>query len=144
MMISSKGRYALRLMTDLAQRVGQGVVSLTEIAQRQEISVKYLEQIIGPLSKAGLLTSRRGKDGGYTLSRDAGDITVADVLRLTEGDLTPVACPALHDSACERSSYCLTLPVWRNLDRMVEDYLSRVTLRDLVEGTVPELGEEKM
>jgi len=139
MMISSKGRYALRLMTDLAQREGMGVVSLSEVAQRQEISAKYLEQIIGPLVRAGLVTSRRGKEGGYALGRPAEQISVADVLRLTEGTLSPVACQALNHGPCQRSSACLTLPVWRNLDRLIDNYLSSVSLRDVAEQRVENL-----
>ena len=135
MMISTKGRYALRVMLDLADQA-EGYLSLKEIADRQQIPVKYLESIAAILNRAGLVRSQRGKDGGYCLARPAGEITAAEVLRLTEGTLSPVACPSLEGNPCQRSETCKTLPLWRVLDETIDRTLSSVTLEDLLHGQI--------
>ena len=135
MMISTKGRYALRVMLDLAGQA-EGYLSLKEIADRQQISVKYLESIAAILNRAGLVRSQRGKDGGYCLARPAKEITAAQVLRLTEGTLSPVACPSLEGNPCQRAETCKTLPLWRVLDETIDRTLSSVTLEDLLHGQI--------
>lgn len=135
MMISTKGRYALRVMLDLAGQA-EGYLSLKEIADRQQISVKYLESIAAILNRSGLVRSQRGKDGGYCLARPAGEITAAEVLRLTEGTLSPVACPTLEGNPCQRAETCKTLPLWRVLDETIDRTLSSVTLEDLLHGQI--------
>ena len=135
MMISTKGRYALRVMLDLAGQA-EGYLSLKEIADRQQISVKYLESIAAILNRSGLVRSQRGKDGGYCLARPAGEITAAEVLRLTEGTLSPVACPTLEGNPCQRAETCKTLPLWRVLDETIDRTLSSVTLEDLLRGQI--------
>ena len=135
MMISTKGRYALRVMLDLADQA-EGYLSLKEIADRQQISVKYLESIAAILNRAGLVRSQRGKDGGYCLARPAKEITAAQVLRLTEGTLSPVACPSLEGDPCQRAETCKTLPLWRVLDETIDRTLSSVTLEDLLHGQI--------
>lgn len=135
MMISTKGRYALRVMLDLADQA-EGYLSLKEIADRQQISVKYLESIAAILNRAGLVRSQRGKDGGYCLARPAKDITAAQVLRLTEGTLSPVACPTMEGNPCQRAETCKTLPLWRVLDETIDRTLSSVTLEDLLRGQI--------
>lgn len=136
MMISTKGRYALRVMLDLAAHP-EGYLSLKEIAERQQISAKYLETIVAILNRAGLVRSQRGKDGGYCLARPAAGITAAQVLRLTEGTLSPVACPSLEGQACHMAGTCKTLPLWRVLDETIDQCLSSVTLEDLLQGRIP-------
>ena len=135
MMISTKGRYALRVMLDLAGQA-EGYLSLKEIADRQQISVKYLESIAAILNRSGLVRSQRGKDGGYCLARPAGEITAAQVLRLTEGTLSPVACPSLEGNPCQRAETCKTLPLWQVLDETIDRTLSSVTLEDLLHGQI--------
>ena len=117
MRISTKGRYALRLMLDLAEHQGDGCVSLKDVAQRQDISKKYLEQIVPTLSRAGFLLTNRGYQGGYRLARRPEDYTARDILRLTEGSLAPVACLDCEVNTCPRSANCPTLPLWQGLDR---------------------------
>lgn len=134
MVISTKGRYALRMMLDLSQRTEEGFVSLKSISERQEVSLKYLEAITASLNRAGLVNSQRGKEGGYQLSRPADQITVGEVLQSAEGSLAAVSCLELEDSACERADQCLTLPLWRHLDAVMDEYLSSVTLRDVLDG----------
>ena len=136
MVISSKGRYALRMMLDLAQHDDEGFVSLKSVSQRQEVSLKYMEAIAAMLNHAGLVQSQRGKEGGYRLSSPASEITVAKVLHSTEGSLAAVACLELGESTCERADRCLTLPLWNKLDAMMDTYLSGVTVQDLLDGKV--------
>lgn len=135
MKISTKGRYALRLMTDIAAHEQDGFVSLKDVAARQEISVKYLEQIAGALSRAGFLYSGRGAQGGYRLAREPESYTVGSILRLTEGNLAPVACLDGEENRCARCGECPTLPFWEGLYRTVNDYIDRYTLADLMEET---------
>lgn len=132
MLISTKGRYALRVMADLAEHPSEGYIPLKEIAQRQEISEKYLEAIIKILVKARLLTGVRGKGGGYKLTHPPEQYTVGEVLRLTEETLAPVACLDETADICPRALNCRTLPVWRGLNRVINEYLDHITVADLI------------
>lgn len=132
MKISTKGRYALRLMIDIAAHDGEGFVSLKDVAERQQISVKYLEQIVGTLSKAGLLRSGRGPQGGYQLTREPETYSMGSILRLTEGNLSPVACLDDPENRCQRCGECATLDFWTGLYAAVNSYVDRFTLADLV------------
>ena len=132
MKISTRGRYALRLMMDIASHDQEGYVSLKDAAARQEISMKYLEQIAGMLSKAGMLRSGRGAQGGYRLAREPEDYTVGSILRLTEGNLAPVACLEGPENTCRRCGECPTLDFWTGLYAVVNDYIDRFTLADLL------------
>ena len=132
MIISTKGRYALRIMLDLAEHQEDGFISLKTISQRQDISMKYLESIVALLNKANLLDSMRGKDGGYRLNRPLNQYTVSEIIKLTEGSLAPVACLDGEENCCNRSNECLTLPLWVNLEKRIDQYLSSVTLEDIL------------
>ena len=132
MLISTKGRYALRVMADLAEHPSEGYIPLKEIAQRQEISEKYLEAIIKILVKARLLTGVRGKGGGYKLTHPPEQYTVGEVLRLTEETLAPVACLDETADICPRALNCRTLPVWKGLNRVINEYLDHITVADLI------------
>ena len=134
MNVTSKGRYALRVMLDLAQHPDDGFVSLKTIAERQDISMKYLEAIVGALKKAGLLDSTRGKEGGYCLLRAPEEYRVGEILRSTEDKLAPVACIKAGGVDCAHARECMTLPMWRELDELTNAYLDTVTLRDLLTG----------
>lgn len=138
MKISTRGRYALRMMTDIAENQKDGYVALKDTAARQEISKKYLEQIALHLSQRGMLRAVRGYQGGYMLARPASDYTVREILTAVEGSLAPVTCLETPENPCPRKGFCKTLPVWTGLDRMIEDYLTGITLADVVEGRVPE------
>lgn len=138
MKISTKGRYAVRMLLDMAQQQSGGFIALKDIAQRQQISKKYLEQIAAQLTQAGVLFASRGQQGGYQLVGEAKDYSVADILRVTEGSLRPVACLDQTPNRCERCSFCLTLPVWEGLDRVIARYLSSVTLQDILDGRFPD------
>ena len=133
MLISTRGRYALRILTDLAENEKGGTVTLREAAARQQISEKYLESIVKDLVRGRLVEGTRGKGGGYRLARPAEEIGVLEVLRLTEGSLAPVACLGEDSKPCPRAADCRTLPLWEGLDKAVRDYLSGWTLRDLTE-----------
>ena len=132
MKVSTRGRYALRLMTDVAAHDGKGFVSLKDVAERQDISLKYLEQIAGLLAKAGLLQSGRGAQGGYRLTRAPSEYTVGSILRLTEGSLAPVACLSGDTNHCERCGECPTLGFWTGLYAAVNAYLDSCTLETLL------------
>ena len=132
MMISTRGRYALRILADLAENENGGTVTLREAADRQEISEKYLESIVKDLVRGRLVEGTRGKGGGYRLARPAEEIGVLEVLRLTEGTLAPVACLAEGSDPCPRAENCRTLPLWEGLDKAVRDYLGGWTLQDLM------------
>lgn len=129
MMISTKGRYALRVMIDLAEHQAQGYLPLKEIAQRQEISEEYLESILKVLVRSKLLAELRGKGGGYRLTRPPEQYTVGEILRLTEGSLAPVAC--LGQEECARREHCRTLPMWKKLNGLVNEFFDGITLADL-------------
>ena len=133
MLISTKGRYALRVMVDLAEHQSDDFRSLRGIAQRQEISEKYLESIIRMLVKAKVLESLRGKGGGYRLRKAPDEYTVGSILRLTEESLAPVSCLEQNADSCPRAGYCRTLPLWQGLNKVIHDYLESVTIADLME-----------
>ena len=137
MLISTKGRYALRVMIDLAEHRAEDFISLKDIAQRQEISEKYLESIIRMLVKAKVLESLRGKRGGYRLKKSPDQYTVGSILRLTEESLAPVSCLEQNADACPRAYQCRTLPLWQGLDKVIRDYLESVTIADLTDRSTP-------
>ena len=132
MMISTKGRYALRVMIDLAEHREDGYIPMKEVADRQEISLKYLERILPVLSKNNLVEGIHGKGGGYRLSRVPEDYTVGEILRLEEGDLAPVACLENDAAPCERVGECRTLPLWQGLFKLINDYFDGTTIADLM------------
>ena len=132
MIVSTKGRYALRVMIDLAEHQSEKYVPLKEVAARQEISEKYLENILKVLVQNGFLEGLRGKGGGYRLCVGPDQLTVGAVLRLTEGSLAPVACLEKGASPCERAAECRTLPLWSGLNDVINEYLDRFTISDLV------------
>lgn len=132
MMISTKGRYALRFLADLARHQEAGYVALRDVARRQEISEKYLEIVVKELVRGGFLTALRGKGGGYRLARPMEEIRVKEVLERMEGPLAPVACLEPGRGDCPRKADCPTLPLWQGLDRVIGEYLDRFTLADLI------------
>lgn len=134
MMVSTKGRYALRIMIDLAEHQGEGFIPLKETAARQDISEKYLESILKILVKHKFLEGLRGKGGGYRLTRSPEEYTVGSVLRLTEVSLAPVSCLEADAAACPRMSVCKTLPMWQGLNKLINEYLDKITLADLMAG----------
>lgn len=134
MNVTSKGRYALRVMLDLAQHPQDGYISLKTIADRQDISMKYLEMIVGSLKKAELVDSTRGKDGGYMLNRTPQEYRVGEILRCIEDNLAPVACIKAGSITCEHAGECMTVPMWKELDDITNAYLDTVTLDDLLTG----------
>ena len=134
MNVTSKGRYALRIMLYLAQHPEAGYISLKTISESTELSMKYLEMIVGNLKKAELVDSSRGKDGGYKLCRAPEDYNVGEILNGIEENLAPVSCIKAGSVNCERSAACLTVPMWKELDDITNAYLATVTLRDLLTG----------
>ena len=132
-MISTRGRYALRVMIDLAQQGGAGYTPLKDVAERQRISKKYIEAIMASMSKAGLVDATHGKGGGYRLNRKPEEYSVGEILRITEGDLAPVACLEEGAKPCAYASECRTLPVWDRLNCMINEYLDGITLASLAE-----------
>lgn len=133
MKVSTKGRYALRLMLDLAENDGEELVRIKDIAQRQGISEKYLEQIVSSLKKAGYVKSLRGAQGGYRLAREPREYTVGMILRLTEGNMAPVTCLEDDDNTCERADYCVTVRLWSMVNDAVKGVIDKVTLQDMLE-----------
>jgi len=134
-MISTRGRYALRMMVDLAQHQNDGFVPLKDIAERQDISKKYLEQIIPVLNRSGLLQTSRGAGGGYRLVKPSKEYTVGEILRATEGNMAPVSCLESPKNTCPRYSKCNTLPIWQGLQKVVDEYLNGITLADVSDNT---------
>ena len=132
MIVSTKGRYALRVMVRFAQQGGERYIPLKEIAEAEDISQKYLETIMSTLSKAGFVDAVHGKGGGYRLNRKPEEYTVGSILKLTEGGLTAVSCTAQGASACSRTSCCQTLPMWERLDKMINEFFEGITLADLL------------
>jgi len=130
--VTTKGRYALRIMVDLARQPSEAFTPLKEIAERQEISEKYAEMIIGLLGKAGLVFSSRGKGGGYKLAKPADKYSVGSVLKASEGSLAPVTCLELPENICPNAGRCEALPMWKELDRRIDEYLESVSIADLV------------
>lgn len=140
MIVSTKGRYALRVMVHFAQRGGDEYIPLKEIAEAEGISQKYLESIMTTLSKAGFVDAVHGKGGGYRLNRAPADYTVGSILKLTEGGLTAVSCTSQGPSACSRSRCCNTLPMWERLDRLINDFFEGITLEDLLKESQEKSG----
>lgn len=136
MKISTKGRYALRLMLDVAIHGTETNVSIRDVATRQNISVKYLEQIVSMLVRVGYLRSIRGAQGGYRLAGKPSDYTVGDVLRITEGSLAPVSCLDDEENLCERATECATLKLWEGLYDVINKYVDSITIEDLINETV--------
>lgn len=135
MKISTKGRYALRVMLDIAMHDDGNFIPLKDIAKRQELTVKYLEQIISSLNKAGYLQSLRGNAGGYRLTKEPEAYIVGDILRISEGDLAPIACLKEEFLPCPRSNECITLPFWQGLDKVIKEYVDGITLQDIINQT---------
>lgn len=133
-MISTKGRYALRVMADLASHQGEGYVPLKEIAERQQISEKYLESVLKGLVRQKMLVGVRGKGGGYRLTLPAREYTLGCILRMTEGELAPVACLESTADPCPRQGTCATLPIWQKLNTLIQDFFDGITLADLIEN----------
>ena len=140
MKISTKGRYALRLMLDIAIHGTDENVSIRDVAERQDISTKYLEQIVSMLVRIGYLRSVRGAQGGYRLAKKPSEYTVGDILRVTEGSLAPVACLDDTENQCERVKECPTIKLWEGLYRVVNEYVDSITLEDIVNDTITENG----
>ena len=134
MIVSTRGRYALRVMIDLTEHNDGGYVPLNDIAKRQGISEKYLESVVAALVKAGLLEGLRGKKGGYRLTKRPEEYTVGSVLRLTEKSLAPVACLDCEENTCERRDTCKTLPLCKKLDALLEGFFDGINLKELTEG----------
>lgn len=132
MLVSTRGRYALRIMLELGRHEGEGCVPLPVIAENQQISEKYLESIVSVLAKTKLVEGQRGKGGGYRLTRPLSECSVGEILRLTEGSLAPVSCLDGDTNACPRAGQCSTLPMWEKLDRLINGYLDSVRLSDLL------------
>lgn len=132
MMISTRGRYALRVMLDLARHGENGYIPMKEIAERQNISLKYLEKITPVLVKGNMIEGVHGKGGGYKLTKPTDEFVVGDIIRLTEGDLAPVSCLECDATECENKEDCLTLPMWNKLNNMINDFFDNITLDDLL------------
>ncbi len=139
MIVSTKGRYALRVMIDLAEHPVNGFTPLHEIARRQEISEKYLEIILKMLVQSRLLVGLRGKGGGYRLTRPPEETTVGEVLRCTEDSLSSVACLDCPENTCPRAADCRTLPMWAQLNALINRYFDGITIADLAAGRVPSI-----
>ena len=137
MLVSTKGRYALRIMIDLAQHNDGEYVVLMDIARRQNISEKYLEGIVASLSRLGLLQAQRGRGGGYRLAREPEEYSIGEIIRSAEGRVAPVSCLKTEEVDCPNADECITLPMWRELDRRIDRFLDSVTLADLLDGTIP-------
>lgn len=141
MKISTKGRYALRMLLDLAENQDEGYIALKDIAERQNISKKYLEQIVPMLNRAGLLKTNRGYQGGYMLAKNPEEYTVGEILRVTEGSLAPVSCLEQTPNECPRAAKCPTLFVWNGLLKAIEEYLDNISLKDIEEHSSSMSGD---
>ena len=135
MIVSTKGRYALRVMVSFAQRGGEDYIPLKEIAEAEEISQKYLETIMTTLSKAGFVDAVHGKGGGYRLNRKPEEYTIGSILKLTEGSLAAVSCTSQGAAACSRTECCQAKPMWDRLDKMIDDFFEGITIGDLLKDT---------
>ena len=135
MKISTKGRYSLRMLLDLAEHKEEGFVSLKDISERQEISKKYLEQLVTLLNHPDILRTNRGNKGGYKLAKDPGQYTAGQILRIAEGGLHPVACLEDKPNRCDRSGSCKTLSLWQGLENTINNYLDSITLQDLLDNS---------
>lgn len=136
MLVSTRGRYAIRIMVELSSRKTDERVSLAELSEKQDISLKYAEAIVALLVKNKLLDGQRGKSGGYKLGKPASEIKMGEILKLTEDSLAPVACLDCQPNECPKASACKTLPMWSHLNSLINDYLYSVSLQDLLEGKV--------
>lgn len=137
MKISTKGRYALRMLLDLAEHQDDGFIPLKTIAQRQGISKKYLEQIVGILNHSGILKTNCGYQGGYMLAVPPQQCRVGNILRITEGSLSSVACLETDENYCEMQEHCKTLPIWQGLNNVIAEYLDGITLQDILDDNSP-------
>lgn len=137
MLVSTRGRYALRVLIDMAEHQSENYLPLREIALRQDISEKYLESIVKSMVKGGILTGLRGKGGGYRLGRPPEEITVREVLRISEGSLAPVSCLEEDASPCGRAAECRTLAMWQGLDKVIREYLDGFSIADLMRNDHP-------
>ncbi|MEY8355944.1 Rrf2 family transcriptional regulator [Lachnospiraceae bacterium 54-53] len=133
MKISTRGRYSLRMMIDLAEHYNDEFIALKDISERQDISKKYLEQIVPFLNRSNLLITYRGHMGGYKLAKHPSKITIGDILLSSEGSLSPVSCMENDPNLCPRKADCMTLPIWQGLSEVIENYLNGITLQDIVE-----------
>ena len=138
MMVSTRGRYAMRVMIDLAEHRGSGYIPMKDVAARQDISLKYLEQIVPVLTKNGLVEGLHGRGGGYRLCREPEDYTAGEILRLAEGDLAPVSCLTPDAPPCPRAPECRTLPMWREFCRITNEYFDSITLAALAGTPLPD------
>ena len=144
MRISTRGRYGLRALVDMALHADSGPVALREIAERQGVSESYLEQVFANLRKAGLITALRGAQGGYILNQPASEITIGTILRILEGPITPVQCTNQAETCCGREKQCVTRPLWVELERLINDFLDHITLQDLVDKAPGKSNEDPM
>lgn len=142
MLVSTKGRYALRLMMDVALNCGNSPVPLKDVSERQGLSIKYLEQLVRPLASAGLLESIRGQHGGYILGANPADISTGDILRAAEGDVAPIYCLEEGAEECPRANKCATLGFWQGLDSVINEYIDNYTLEKLITSTCFTLLDE--
>jgi Rrf2 family protein len=136
MMISTRGRYALRVMLDLADHMESGHTPMKDVAERQGLSLKYLERILPVLTKSGMVVGVQGKGGGYRLTKAPEEYRIGEILRLTEGGLSPVECAGCTSEPCDRAGECRTMPLWAGLTKVVNEYLDGITLKDLMDGDV--------
>lgn len=134
MLVSTRGRYALRVMIDLAEHYNGGYIPMKDVASRQELSLKYMERIMPLLTKGNLVEGVHGKGGGYRLLKSPNECTVGEILRLTEGDLAPVSCLECDSKPCERAEECKTLPMWTEVHTMINDYFDGICLADLMKA----------
>lgn len=142
MLVSTKGRFALRMMVDLAQHVQEEKCSLKEISERQGVSLKYLEQIVPLLTRSGLIRSMRGARGGYHLTRRPDQYTVGDILRATEGNMLTLPCLDPNAPLCDRQEYCVTLPFWSGLQSVIDNYIDGTTLEGLIQQYEETAGDD--
>ncbi len=141
MKISTKGRYALRMLSDLAVHQNEGFISLKDVSERQHISKKYLEQIVPLLNKSGIIKANRGNKGGYMIAGKASDLSVGTVLRATEGSLAPVACLDYEPNECERINECATIEMWEGLYKIISEYLDGITIQDIADKSMSITGD---
>ena len=134
MLISTRGRYALRVLLDLAENQDKGYIAMKKVAERQELSLKYIKRIMPVLSKNHYVEGVQGKGGGYRLVKNPKEYRIGDILRLTEGTLAPVACLECNSKTCQREKTCKTLPMWREFYQIINDYFDNITLADLMNG----------
>lgn len=137
-MISTRGRYAIRIMLDLAENASGSPVPMKDVAKRQEISLKYIEKIMPLLTSGGLVSGTHGKGGGYRLCREPYEYTIWEILTLAEGDMAPVACLSAGCEPCTRAAECRTLPMWEGYYNVTKDYFSNITLRNLMANPSPD------